>query len=335
MSPGDARLAALTGATGFIGGRLAPLLAARGWRLRCLARRTSRTAPLEALGAEIVEGDVADPDALARLLDGAGVAYHLAGAYDLGPRVDAAELERVNVRGTRLFLDAARTAGTPRAVYASTTIALGPVPPVVIGDEASRNAGPFRSVYERTKTEAHELALRAASAGMPLLTACPAYVYGPGDTGPGGRFLVELLRGRVPGLLSDPAWFSYVHVEDVAAGLAAMAEAGVSGGTYVLGGEFASVNAYAELAATLAGKRAPRLRFPPALARLTALALDGVSKATGLRTSLNVENVDTTAGLRWLHSWEKARRDLGYAPRGLHEGLPETVAWALSPEGPT
>src|SRR5687768_2587096 len=56
----------LTGATGFIGGRLARALDARGYRLRCLVRRPERAAPLAALGAELLVGDVTDPDIVAR-----------------------------------------------------------------------------------------------------------------------------------------------------------------------------------------------------------------------------------------------------------------------------
>lgn len=322
------RVVFLTGATGFIGSRLAMRLAERGWRLRCLVRSGSRTEPLRELGAELVEAELTDADALARAMAGAELAYHLAGVYDLGP-VDAARMERVNVGGTRAFLEAVERSAIPRAVDVSTTLALGPVASGR-GDETTEHAGEPRSAYERTKLEAHRLAVAAQRRGLPVIIACPANVYGPGDEGPNGRFIRDLLRGRLPGLSLSPAWFSYVHVDDVAEGLVLVGERGKPGGTYVLGGEERSVNEFAREVAARGGKRPPLLRFPAFLVRATGTILDAASRLTGLRFPISRENADTAgAGLRWLHSHARTTRELGWVPRGLESGLPETVAWFM------
>lgn len=321
----EGRLAFLTGATGFIGSRLARRLADEGWRLRCAARASSDTTDLERLGAEIVVGDLLDADWLAGELADVGVAFHLAAVYAVGI-VDVRAMERTNVGGTRAFLEACERAGVPRAVYVSSTIALGPVASGV-GDESSENTGPYRSHYERTKVESHRLALDAQRRGLPLTIVCPAYVYGPGDTGPGAALLADALRGRIPGFPNPPAWFSYVHVDDVVEGIRLAAEVGRTGETYVLSGEHCRVDEYLGRAAALAGRRISRLRFPPALARLSAGVCDGVSRVTGLRFPLTRENVETGTRWRWLHSHDKATEELGWEPRSLDEGLPETVAW--------
>lgn len=322
MSPG--RQAFLTGATGFIGRRLAPLLAEQGYRLSCLVRPTSDTRALQSLGAQLIEGDVADAAGLDRGLGGADVAYHLAGIYDIGP-VDASAMNHANVEGTRAFLAAMARAGTPRGVYVSTTLALGPVARG-LGDETSASDGRYRSIYERTKVEAHHLALEAQREGAPVIVVCPAFVYGPGDKGPAGRFIADLLHGRVPGLLAEPAWFSFVHVDDVARGIALAGEFGSPGEAYVLSGESCDMNTFAGRVCALAGKRPPRLRFPNGLARFTGQLLDPISRVTGLRLVITREGVDTTGRLRWLHSAEKARRALGWEPRSLEEGLAGVVA---------
>ncbi len=319
------RRAFLTGATGFIGSRLAGELADRGWTLRCLVRPRSDTSTLEELGAELVRGDVTDADTMDIALRDVQLAYHLAGVYDLGA-VDVEAMERVNVAGTAAFLGAMESASVPRAVHVSTTIALGPVEHG-LGDEHTIHDAGTRSAYERTKLAAHRLALDAQRAGLPVIIACPAAVYGPGDEGPNGRFIRDLLGHRLPGLLTRPAWLSYVHVDDIAEGLVRLGENGRIGEIYVLSGEPATVNDFAERVMTLAGGHAPRLRFPPSLARLTTRALDPVLRLAGSGYSFNGENVDTTSRLRWLHSYEKAERELGYHPRSLAEGLPETVAW--------
>jgi nucleoside-diphosphate-sugar epimerase len=315
----------LTGATGFIGGRVAAILAARGDRIRCLVRDASRARALQALGAELVAGDVTDRAAHERGLRGADAAIHLAAIYDIGV-VDAAALEHTNIGGTAAFFDAVQSAHTARAIYVSTTVALGPVA-AGIGDEASRNHPPYSSEYERTKTEAHLLAVQAQQAGAPVIIVCPAYVYGPGDGGPGGRFLRDLLRGRVPALLTGPAWFSFVHVDDVADGIVRALDNGRVGESYVLSGEDATINDFAQLAAALAGARGPLLRFPPSLALLTGRLLDGVTLVTGARFPITAENVRTVSGHRWLHSHAKATAELGWEPRPMAAGLPETIAW--------
>lgn len=313
----------LTGATGFIGSRLADALAKRGYALLCLVRASSKTAALRKLGAELVEGDVTDATFLAQVMRGTRAAFHLAAFYDMGI-VDAREMERINVGGTRAFLSAVEQAGVPRAIYVSTTAALGPVAHG-IGDENSEYNGPFPSAYHRTKTEAHRLAREAQARGLPLIIVCPANVYGPGDDGPNGRFVRDLVHGRVPGLLGDPGWYSYVHVDDVAQGLVLALERGTPGATYVLSADNASVNEFAERVCRAAGRKAPRLRLPRGLALALASVCDAIARPTGLRFPMARETIAASTTLRWLHSHERATRELGWTPRSLDEGLPETV----------
>jgi dihydroflavonol-4-reductase len=314
----------LTGATGFIGGRLAAALDARGYRLRCLVRRPERAARLAALGAELLVGDVADRNAVAKGLDGAELAFHVAGRYEFGA-VDARALERANVDGTRSFLAALRHAPVTRAVYVSTTQALGPVQDGE-GGEDSEYAGPYPSVYTRTKVEAHRLARAAQQEGLPVVIVCPSVVYGPGDEGPSGLFISDVLRHRLPGLSTRPTWFSYVHVDDVVSGMIAAAEVGEAGETYILSGEHATVYDFTRMIGQLGGTWVSPLRFPPRLVRWTGMLMDRVSPLLGVRLPISRELAEVAGtGARWLHSHARASARLGYAPRPLAAGLPETV----------
>ncbi len=317
----------LTGATGYIGSRLARRLAERGDRLRCLVRPTSDTTELERLGAELVRGDLTDASTLVGALEGIDVAYHLAAVYDMGV-VDRAALERTNVHGTQAFLAAIERARTPRAVYVSTTAALAPVA-YGEGDEDTEYPphAHYPSVYHRTKAKAHKLAREAQRLGLPLIVTCPAVVYGPGDVSPSARTVQDLLSGRLPGLLSKDPWFSYVHVDDVVEALILADEKGRTGQVYILSGEHASLSDFLGRIAKIAGKRLPFLRFPVPLARMTGALLDPVSRLTGIRFPISRESVNVAAGHRWVHSNERARRELGWTPRPLEEGLPEYVQW--------
>src|SRR5262245_45171068 len=258
-------------------------------------------------------------------MEGCSLAYHIAAIYDLGV-VDAQQLEQTNVEGTRAFLDIALELRIPRVVYVSTTVALGPAPN---GENESvvEYAGPYPSTYHETKARAHRLAREAQANGLPLVIVCPAFVYGPGTGGPLGRFMEDLLQQKLPGLLSEPAWFSFVHVDDIANGLVLAGEKGQPGATYVLAGEAESFNEFARRVAELSETRLPVLRFPPALASLTGRILDEVTRATGHRFSLTRESVAAMSRARWLHSDARARRELDWSPRSLDAGLPEMVAW--------
>jgi dihydroflavonol-4-reductase len=290
-------------------------------------RDTSRGLFLESLGAELIPGEVTDTIALQRGLRGADVALHIAGQYDIGP-IDVRSMERINVGGTRCFLEECARTKVPRALYVSTTAALGPVAEGE-GDEDSSWSGPFPSVYHRTKTEAHEAAKQAQQRGLPLIIIAPASVYGPGDKGPNGRFIRDLIRGRVPALLRDPAWLSHVHVDDIVDGMVAAADHGATGATYVLSGEAASINDFAERVARIAGRRPPPLRLPVTAVSVVAGLADVVSKVTRKRFTTNREAVRIAFHHRWLHSHERASSEFGWKPRSLDEGLPPTVHWFM------
>jgi len=326
MTGATGGLVYLTGATGFIGGRLAAALSARGYRLRCLVRNPARADALRALGAELVTGDVGEPSSHVRGLEGARYAWHLAGTYALGV-VDVVAMERANVQGTAAFLTALRGAAVERAVHVSTTAVLAPaVPGVAEADPTVLLQPPYPTAYQRTKAEAHALALAAQRDGLPVVIACPAYVYGPGDSGPSGQYIGDVLRHRVPGLSTKPTWFSFAHVDDVVDGLIAAAERGRSGATYVLSGEHVDVNRFTRMVVEHAGTWGPPLRFPPAIVRLTGALLDVVSRATNVRLPVTRELATLAAsGARYTHPWTLAGEELGYRPRPLAQGLPETV----------
>lgn len=322
----------LTGATGFIGRRLARALSERGYRLRCLVRDPARAGDLTALGAELVTGDAADEAAVRKGLDGVRLACHVAGVYDFGA-IDEAAMERTNVGGTRAFIAGLRSANVERALHTSTTIALGPAAHGVGGDD-DVYPGPYPSAYHRTKTEAHHLATAAQREGAPLVIVCPGFVYGPGSTGPGGGYIRDVLRHRVPGLSTKPAWFSYVHVDDVVSGMIAALERGRLGATYVLSGEHMSVNDFTSMIARLGGTWAPPLRLPPTLIQATGSLMDAVGRLFDIRLPISRELADTAGtGERWVHSHARASAELGYAPRSLADGLPETVRDAQAQSG--
>jgi dihydroflavonol-4-reductase len=116
--------ALVTGATGFVGGALVRALVARGDQIRVLARTTSKTAALEALGVDIARGDILDHASIVSALDGCDTLFHAAALYDLWG-LDEAALNATETEGTRNAMEAALSAGLAKVVYTSTAVAIG------------------------------------------------------------------------------------------------------------------------------------------------------------------------------------------------------------------
>ena len=115
----------VTGATGYLGTELVGELRARGREVRALARSPESARRLDGTGAEIVLGDVTQPESLTAALEGVERVFHLAGVVGHRAR-DEAALQAVNVDGSVALLAATREAGVGRVVYVSSVGAMGP-----------------------------------------------------------------------------------------------------------------------------------------------------------------------------------------------------------------
>jgi ornithine--oxo-acid transaminase len=168
----------VTGATGFIGGRLTERLVRDGYQVRCLVRPTSDTGPLERLDVELAPGDLTAPDTLARAADGCRYVFHC-GAM-VSDWATAKEVSAVNVAGTRNLLSACADSSVQRLVHFSTTDIYG-YPGGAEIDESYSGTG-FSNWYAQTKLAA-EIAVRRAGMSHDLDTVIlrPSTVYGPGS----------------------------------------------------------------------------------------------------------------------------------------------------------
>ena len=103
----------VTGASGYIGGRLVPELLDAGYRVRCLARTPRKLRDHSWAGrVEVVRGDVLDAASVARAMDGVDVAYYLVHALGTGR-----DFERTDRDAARVFGEQARRADVSRLVY--------------------------------------------------------------------------------------------------------------------------------------------------------------------------------------------------------------------------
>ena len=313
----------ITGATGFIGGRVARLLVAAGHEVVALVRTPGKAAPLVELGVEVVEGDLTDRESMRAPMTGVDGVFHIAAWYKVGAR-DASMAERINVEGTRNVLTLMQELGIPKGVYTSTIAVFSDTKGRMV-DETYRYDGPHLSTYDRTKWEAHyEVALPMMEAGLPLVVVMPGLVYGPGDTSAVAETFRQYLRGRLPALPLATR-YCWAHVDDVARGHVLAMEKGRPGESYILAGPPHTLTEAFELAERITGRKAPRIRLGPGVMRGMAKVASFAEKVLPLPPSYTSESLRVTAGVTYIASNEKARRELGYDPRPLEEGLPETL----------
>lgn len=249
----------VTGATGFIGSAVVRALLARGRAVRVLVEPGARTDNLEGLEVERHVGTVLDEAAVARAVAGCEIVYHLAAIYRLWPRDDR-ELLDVNVEGSKNVLGAAHRAGARRIIYTSSIAALGRgAPGQVVDETVDFDYWDDANAYMRSKFLAERDARRLAREGAPIVIVCPAFPFGAGDLGPTptGRFIIEALGRRVPGIVAGG--FCAVDVDDVAAcHLLAEARGGV-GERYIAGAHNVSYRTFFDTISEVAGL--PRIRW--------------------------------------------------------------------------
>lgn len=319
--------ALVTGATGFVGSAVARALLASGRRLRVLARPTSDPRNLSELDVERASGDLNDEASLRRAVEGCDELFHVAADYRLwAPR--PAELYRANVDGTRALMRAALAAGVRRVVYTSSVAVLGLRPDRPSDEDTPAALADMVGHYKRSKFLAEEEVLRLVrEEGLPAVVVNPSAPIGPRDVKPTptGRMVLDTAAGRTPAYVDTG--LNVVHVDDVAAGHLLALERGRPGRRYVLGGEDMTLREILTDVALLAGRRPPAVRLAPGLLMPVAWAAQGWARVTGGgEPRVTVDGLRMARKRMWFSS-ERARRELGYAPRPAREALRDAVEW--------
>ena len=311
----------LTGGTGFIGQPLTKALLARGWHVVVLVRKpdSPEARALSRMGAQCVRGDVVDRESMRFGMAGADVVIHNAGWFELGiPNSAQGIMHSINVTGTDNVLSLALELGIPRTVYVSTTAYYGDTG-AEARDETYHRHTPYRSCYEQTKAEAHEIALQYQGLGLPLIIICPAHVVGPNDHSPYGYFQRMHVNGIMPPFVPSPdTVHSPLHVMDAAEGIALAAEKGQLGETYILAGQATSLRKIFEIWAEQPGGLRVRFFMPIWLAIVMFASMEPMQRWLGLPAFISRETVWSNQGSRNFSS-AKAKRELGWTHRPAGE----------------
>jgi dihydroflavonol-4-reductase len=317
----------VTGATGYLGVDLVQALLGQGRQVRALARSDAGAARLAATGAEIVRGDVTEPDSLPPAFAGVTRVFHLAGVVGHRARDDE-RLRAVNVDGARNVLAACRSAGVERVVFTSSVAAMGPAATpghprdegawMLDGDDGRPD---FR--YARTKAAGEQVALDAAADGLEVVVVNPGFVIGPGDVHRVSSWAIEeYLRGNLR--FTIDGGLSYVDGRDVVAGHLLAEERGQSGQRYILTNEEGNLSHHDFFARVgrVTGRPRRQLHLPK------GVLLPLLRAGTAVRLPLPLDADELASSSRWwFYTAAKARSELGFETRPLDDTIRDTADW--------
>ncbi|KAG8073743.1 hypothetical protein GUJ93_ZPchr0006g43612 [Zizania palustris] len=274
----------VTGATGYLGGRLCEALAGAGHAVRAFARRSSDASGLPG-SVELAYGNVTDEESLAAAFDGCDAVFHVAATVE--PWLpDPSVFTNVNVQGLQNVLKAAkRTPTVKKIIYTSSFFAIGPTDGYIADETQRHQEKTFCTEYEKSKVVADRIALQAAADGVPITIVYPGVIYGPGKLTSGNlvsRLLIERFNGRLPGYIGDGYdRESFCHVDDVVNGHIAAMEKGRLGERYLLTGENLSFKHIFDMAANITTTKAPQFHVPLWLIEIYGWISVFISRITG------------------------------------------------------
>jgi nucleoside-diphosphate-sugar epimerase len=316
--------ALVTGATGFIGVHLVASLIARGWRVRCLVRPTSRCEPLAAYDVDYTTGSLQDRASLRQAVRGVEVVFHLAGATRVR---EPADYERINRHGTQNLIEAcaAFAPQLQKFLLISSIAASGPSQTGSALTEAQppRPVGP----YGRSKLQAEEVVL-AHRARVPVIVLRPSAIYGPGDSD-FFQLFQAIKYGILPHIGRRDLHLDLCFVSDLVDGIIAAAEhdSGL-GEVFFLGGARHTWRTFGHAIGQQMGIRPRELRLPRAALLGIASLADGWARVRKQPSMLGKANLLERLQPFWVCDTTKATRTFGHTPRTeLADGIAQTLHW--------
>jgi len=316
----------VTGGTGFIGGHVVRKLRERGDDVVALVRDPARATDLAGIGCELVQGDLSDPAALRSAMRGCDALIHGAAVYEVGiPKQEHPAMYEANVVGTENVLRAAQAEKIPEIVYISTAAAFGNTRGKVVDESYRHPHDTYTSYYEETKVRAHDIARRMIDEeGLPAIIVQPGGVYGPDDHSAIGSQINQFLAGKMPMIAFPELGFNMVHVEDVADGILLALDKGRAGEQYVLGGQITTMRDLIETLARVSDKKAPKRAMPTGMLKAMTPLGPVIGKVMNQGPNLR-ELISSADGVTFWAKHDKAMEELDYSPRGLEQGLRDTL----------
>ncbi len=329
----EKRVYIITGIGGHLGNTIARDLLAAGGTVRGFARPDEDVTMLYGDTVSIVRGDVRDRASLEPLFYGLGkndeiVVIHCAGIVSVASKYDQRVVD-VNVNGTKNIVELCKQHRVKKLVYISSVHALPELPyGSVIHEVEGFQPESVIGLYAKTKAAATQIVLDAVQEGLDATVIHPSGIIGPNDYGRGHltQMIVSYLNGSLTAGVEGG--YDFVDVRDVASGVIAAADKGKKGECYILSNRYVPVKELLNTLARITGGKKIRTMLPLWFAKLTAPIAEfyyKIRKEAPLFTSYTLYTLTSNARF----TYEKAKRDLGYAPRELSATIRDTVSFLV------
>ena len=320
----------ITGATGFIGGHVARQYAAQGASLRLLTRQTSRLDSLNGIDAEMVKGDLREPEKLRAALTGCDALVHVAADYRLWVP-EPKEMYAANVDGTRELFKLAREVGIQRVVYTSSVATMGfKADGTIVNEDAPVALADMIGHYKRSKFLGELEAIQAAKAGQHVMILNPTTPIGAGDAKPTptGRIIVDFLNKKFPAYVDTG--LNLVDVDEVARMHVIALDRGTPGERYILGGENLTLKQILDRMSAITGLPSPTMKVPHSVAMTFAFFDETLTgKLRGKEPRATVEAVRMGKKMMFASS-AKAERELGFKVIPVYPALRAAIDWFIA-----
>jgi dihydroflavonol-4-reductase len=316
----------VTGADGFLGSNLVRVLLERGHEVRAFVLPRRPAFLLEGLEVELVRGDILDRDAVLAAARGCSAVIHTAAITRTSP-AKSDHLRSVNIQGTRHVIDAVQSNVVERLIHVGTANTFGFGSKEDPGDETRPYwASKYGLDYFNSKYEAHCLVMNEVEKnGLEALIVNPTFMVGPHDAEPGfGVIILAIYHGRMPGCAVGGR--NYIHVRDVAVGIANALERGRTGESYILGNQNLSYKEIFNLIASVIGVSPPRLTYPPFLTKLYGMLSTFKGMITGKPPPMNMALARIACDEHYYTS-EKAIRELGIPQTPIERAVEDAFLW--------
>lgn len=319
----------VSGATGFIGSRLALRLANNGHEVHALYRDQRKTAIIQHPNIKLFKGDILDFESLIKAVEGCSQIYHAAAFARVWDK-DPSLIYRQNIEGTMNVVRAGIISGVEKIVCTSTAGVLGPSCPGEMVDENTPRPLKYFIDYESSKMMMETILKTFSLTGSEIVIVNPSRVYGPdilSESNGITRIIQDYLHGKwriIPG--TGKSIGNYVFVEDVVTGHIQAMEKGRSGERYVLGGTNMTFNELFGVLAELTGKRFFMIHLPLAIMQMISEIMLLIARISG-----NAPLITPALVRKYNHDWNlssaKAEKELDYRPVDFKTGAAITINW--------
>jgi len=322
----------ISGATGYIGSRLAIRLANEGNIIHALYRSEAKTDLIKHPNILLFKGDILDVPSLSAAMKNCEQVYHIAAfakVWDKNP----SRIYRLNIEGAINVISCGIKLGVKKFVCTSTAGVFGPSGESKYIDEETIKPEKYFIDYESSKAILESILKSYAVSGIPIVVVNPSRVYGPGllsESNGVTRMIKSYSEGRwrvIPGDGNSPG--NYVHVDDVVTGHIQAMNFGIPGENYILGGSNITYNELFSEIAFQTGRNYLMIHIPLWIMLLLSHLMLFFARISGKDPLISPPLVK-----KFIHHWNassaKAIRELGYLPMSFQEGIKNTLNWLNS-----